>query len=202
MKLLAIDPGLKGGLAVFDDVLLVAVAPMPLWKTQLTAGSKPRKQVDVQALHRIIRQHDIEEIVTEYQTAMPGQSSVGTATSFLNWGLVLSLRGLAPVHVVHPRSWKKHYGLGNDKQAAIAHARKLLGLPIDSLTTDGEAEAALIGKYWINWGSERERASLQLQKSRPKRRKRKAKPAPALKRKAGRPSASSPAPASSPPART
>ena len=203
MKLLAIDPGLKGGLAIFDDGRLVAIDPMPVWKTSLSLTGKRKPQVDIVALHKIILQHDIDAVVTEYQTAMPGQSSVGTATSFLNWGLLLSLRSVAALHVVHPRVWKKHLGLGSAKTDAIRHARFLFKLPSGLRDGEADAEAVLIGHYWITGGGERERAYAEKQRTRPKRRKRKAakasarpRPAPALTPGASRPRVSSPAPRS------
>ena len=151
MKLMAIDPGLKGGLAIFDAAWPpVETRRMPLHKMQLQPVGQAALQVDVPSSQHVVEAYSIDTIVTEYQTAMPGQSSVGTATSFINWGLVLSLRALARLHVVHPRMWKKHYGLGKDKQAAIRHARNLLGLPLNDASSDGEAEAALIGKYWLS----------------------------------------------------
>jgi hypothetical protein len=184
MKLMAIDPGLKGGLAIFDDERLVAIDPMPVWKTSLSLSGKIKSQVDILALKKIVMQHDINAVVTEYQRPMPGQSSVGTATSFLNWGLVLSLRSLAALHVVDPRVWKKHHGLDSSKTGAIKRAVDLFGPPIRSKLTDGEAEAMLIGHYWLTEGSERERAYMEKQRTRPKRRKRTAarQPASALKR--------------------
>ena len=53
---------------------------------------------------------------------------------------------------------------------------ELFGPPLTKgKLTDGEAEAMLIGHYWITGGSERERAYTEKQRTRPKRRKRKAK---------------------------
>ena len=208
MKLMAIDPGLKGGLAIFDDGQLVDVRRMPIWKASLSLSGKPRWQVDVLALKRILMNDGITQVVTEYQTAMPGQSSKATATSFLNWGLVLSVRSLAELHVVHPRKWKGFYGLGSDKHEAIGKACLVLGPPLTLESTDGEAEAALIGHYWITGGSERERAYTEKQRTRPKRRKRKAansrqkRPAPALRKRRPRPAPPAPTAASSSPART
>lgn len=174
MRLLAIDPGLRGGVALFYDGTMAESGAMPLYKTKLCPGSRTKPLVDVAALHRVVREGRVDAVVTEYQTAMPKQSSVATGTSMLNWGLVLSLRSLVPVHVVHPRVWKNHYGLGKDKAAAIAKARELFRQLGTNVPSDGEAEAMLLGLYWLNGGLERERAYVGKQKHRPKRRKRKA----------------------------
>ena len=209
MKLMAIDPGLKGGVAMFDETgILMKTWRMPLLKLQYGGRGKQHRLIALSWLSQIIVDYRVDTIVLEVPSAMPGQSSVSTATSFTNWGLLLSLasvrdysRPAIALHCVYPAMWKKHYGLDRDKTRAIKRARDLLGLPLTDKSTDGEAEAALIGHYWRTGGSERERANLELQKSRPKRRKKKAS---APKRRAARPRASSPAPPSpaAAPART
>jgi hypothetical protein len=200
MKLMAIDPGLKGGVAIFDDGKLAAIGLMPVWKTSLSLSGKPKPQIDILELKKLVMKHDINAVVTEYQTPMPGQSSVATATSFLNYGLVLSLRSLAALHVVHPRVWKAFFCLGSEKTDAMKHASHLFGMPVGIKWSDGTAEAALIGRYWLTGGSERERAYMEKQRTRPKRRKRKAarQPAPALRKRRPRPASPAPTAASSP----
>jgi hypothetical protein len=169
VKLLAIDPGLTGGLAIFDDERLVAIDKMPLWKPRLMPGSTAKPQVDLVALRKILAQHDIDLVVTEYQTAMPGQSSVATATSFLNWGLVLALRVDAPVHVVHPRVWKNHLGLVKDKKMAVAKAHQLFPA-LGTYVHHGVAEAILIGHYWLTAGAANERTRLEIGRRRDEKR--------------------------------
>jgi hypothetical protein len=193
MKLMAIDPGLKGGVAIFDDSKsLMRTYPMLSGKMQYGGRGKKHRLISLAWLRQLVEQYDIADAVLEVPSAMPGQSSVATATAFTNWGLLLALAPSVSLHCVYPGMWKKHYTLGKAKTDAIRRARFEFKLPNGSLS-DGEAEAALIGRYWFEAGSERERANLELQKSRPRRRKRKAK-APAPKRRAARPSASSPAP--------
>jgi len=191
MRLMAIDPGLKGGIAIFNQPgTLNATWRMPSDKLQYGGRGKKHQLIRLAWLQQLIADYEIDTIALEVPSARPAQSSVGTATAFTNWGLLLALRSTATVHFVYPAMWKKYFGLGKDKQAAIRHAKDLLGLPITDKTTDGEAEAALIGRYWLKGGSERERAYAEWQKSRPKRRKRKAaaprqgqRPAPALRKR-------------------
>jgi hypothetical protein len=209
MKLMAIDPGLKGGIAIFDDPgSLMTTWPMLSLNRQYGGRGKKHRLVNLPWLLQMINDFSIGTVVLEVPTAMPRQSSVATATTFTNWGLLLSLEGVktertppVTLHFVYPGMWKKHYGLDKNKTRAVKHACELLGLPLTYKSTDGEAEAALIGHYWRTGGSERERAHLELQKSRPRRRKKKAS---APKRRAARPRASSPAPPShaAAPART
>ena len=183
MRLLALDPGLKGGYAVFYDDVLTTSGRMPMAKVTITYGIT-RSLVDVAKLASWVRAYDVDTVVTEYQTAMPGQSSVATGTTFLNWGLLLALPMLCGIagKVVHPRVWKRHFDVGRHKAAAIYHAR-LLFPGLGTNVRDGEAEAILIGRYWLEAGREKER--LQAAKPLPQRR-RKPKPRPA-----GHPSASS-----------
>jgi hypothetical protein len=170
MRLIAIDPGLKGGYALFEDGGLMEWGPLPVWKTSLSLTGKPRKQVDVLELKKLAMAYEAYAVVTEYQTPMPGQSSVATATSFLNYGLVLSLRSLASIHVVHPRVWKKALDLGPHKAAAIYHARLLYPGLKDEPLADGPAEAVLIGHYWITQGADIERAhTVNAERAREKR---------------------------------
>ena len=111
MKLLALDPGLKGGYAVFYDGELITSGRMPMAKVTITYGIT-RSLVDAPKLAGWVRAYEVDTVVTEYQTAMPGQSSVATGTTFLNWGLLLALPMLcgATGRVVHPRVWKNRLG--------------------------------------------------------------------------------------------
>lgn len=154
MIIMAIDPGLKGGVAVTTDWQVFETWPMPI--RYFRYGSDPRRRgkkvnhVDVTTLHWLALMSHVDAIVVEQQTSMPRQSSVSTGTCFANYGLVLSLRLVAPLHVVHPLTWKKALKVPADKKRATERCRELMGTAAPE--QDGPAEALLLAHYWRTLG--------------------------------------------------
>jgi hypothetical protein len=151
MTIMAIDPGLKGGVCIYRSGRDFGTWPMPVTRYRYGADKRKRgkvvENVDVVTLHWMATMHHVEEIVVEQQTSMPGQSSVSGGTSFTNYGLLLSLRLVAPVHVVHPATWKANLKVPADKKAATLRCAELF----DGTATpaqDGPAEALMLALYW------------------------------------------------------
>ena len=151
MIIMALDPGLKGGVAILRSPDDWGAWPMPV--VRYTYGSDRRKRgkivenVDVATLHWMATMHHVTDIVTEQQTAMPGHSSVAQGTSFANYGLILSLRLIAPVNVVHPATWKAKLAVPADKVKATSRCRELFP-GLETPAQDGPAEALMIALYW------------------------------------------------------
>ena len=149
---MAIDPGLTGGVAVLHSTRDWGAWPMPVRRYRY--GSDKRKRgkqmnhVDVVTLHWMATMHHVTDIVVEQQTAMPGQGSPGLATSFANYGLVLSLRLIAPVHVVHPATWKAKLKVPADKVKATQRCTELFP-GLETPDHDGPAEALMLALYWM-----------------------------------------------------
>jgi len=156
VTIVAIDPGLQGGIALLHSERDFTTHRMPLRRYQYYGFQKRQRakeiqQVDVISLHWLVGMAHAEAIIVEQQTAMPAQSSVSTGSSFANYGLVLSLRLLAPVYVVPARIWKTALAVPRDKALAVQRCAELFsGFPVPG--RDGEAEALMLALYWLRAG--------------------------------------------------
>lgn len=162
MIIIGIDCGLSGAIAaVTPSGRLEWVQDMPV----RDAGKKNRKanEIDGVELARMLRPHvvDIAEIWIEEVQALPtianrgeGKAGHGSFASFSLGDSRGCIRGVCEalglsVQRVHPRTWKKLYGLGNDKEASRALAIRLYpGSTLFARKKDeGRSEAALIARY-------------------------------------------------------
>jgi crossover junction endodeoxyribonuclease RuvC len=144
-RILGIDPGLTGGLALLCGDALLAVA-MPV----LTLNGKG--EIDLAGLRAILEQWAPTHAWIEQQQAMPRQGVSSSFRTGQNYG---DLRGflvasLIPFATIRPAAWKKAMGVPADKAAAIAIATRTF--PASShlwarKKDDGIAEAALIAAY-------------------------------------------------------
>lgn len=159
-RLVGVDPGLAGGLAVVDceagRIVHVELCRTP---TAFVARGRSRKrEYDAAAMCELLmRWHSPPgapcEIVLELQGARPGQGVVSMFRAGVGYGLWLGLfAGIGLAHrVVAPGAWKRHYGLvGCDKRASRLKAQELcprLG-PI-AVADEGCAEALLLALYVV-----------------------------------------------------
>lgn len=147
MRILGIDPGLGGALALWSDGAL-QVHDIPTLKAR-TRG----REVDWSEAARIIdAAGHIDHAIIESAAARPGQG----VSSMFKFGYVCGgLRGLVaahfiPVTYVTPRKWKAALGVPKAKDGARARASELL--PAYShlwlrVKDDGRAEASLIALW-------------------------------------------------------
>ena len=115
MKVIGIDPGLSGAIAVLDDKKVLKIIDMPV----MAEGKKNKKQLNSAQLVNIIKENinNNEEIVVvvEQVNAMPGQG----VTSMFNFGQTFwAIKGVCaalnlPIFFVRPSKWKKHFELIN-----------------------------------------------------------------------------------------
>jgi crossover junction endodeoxyribonuclease RuvC len=144
-RILGIDPGLTGGLALLCGDELTAI-PMPV----LTFNGKG--EIDLARVRAALIAMKPTYAWIEQQQAMPRQ---GVASSFRTGQNYGDLRGFLvgsqiPFSIVRPAVWKKAMSVPADKAAAIAIATRtfpafshLWAMKKD----DGVAEAALIAAY-------------------------------------------------------
>jgi crossover junction endodeoxyribonuclease RuvC len=152
MKVLGIDPGIHGGLAVVEVIdgaapVLVEAIDVPI------VGDAAKARVDVAAARNFINAHKPALALVEIAQPMPRQGSssgfrYGRATGALEAAVVLC--GV-PVEFVAPAVWKRYWKLpGKDKERArqlalerfpAAHA--MLARKRDH----GRSEAALLALY-------------------------------------------------------
>ena len=146
-KILGIDPGKKGGLAILTDRDKLSVAAMPVKKL-------PNGKVEVDALriYVALRKHIINFAAIEQVHAMPGQGVVSMFSFGQNYGTLLGVLDCLGIKTlrIEPSVWKSGLGLARDKEASLEMARKLFpknGLDFSNPMCDGVAEAALIAHF-------------------------------------------------------
>ena len=154
--ILAIDPGVTGGVAFFfpEHPERVSVYDMPAVDGE----------VDIAGLAAIIRLMAPTVAVVERVNAMPGGGTrkMG-ATSAFNFGgayaaarAVVTMSGV-PMHLVTPGTWKKAAGLPGGpegKEKARAMALRLFPACTDSFKRKKDhnrAEAALLARYGVRF---------------------------------------------------
>ena len=118
MKIIGIDPGLSGAIAVVQNNKVLAIYDMPV----MAEGKKNKKQLNSAQLVNIIRENTENEdeiaVVVEHVNAMPGQG----VTSMFNFGQTFgAIKGICaalklPIFFVRPSKWKKHFELINSSK--------------------------------------------------------------------------------------
>lgn len=150
--IIGIDPGISGAIAaVTRSGSLQWVRDMPIRSAE--KKNRNANEIDGIGLARILRVQlaDIDEVWIEEVASMPAQ---GVASVFSLGDSRGCIRGVCEalglsVQRVHPKTWKKSYGLGSDKPASIACAQRLYpGIDVLERKKDhGRAEAILLARY-------------------------------------------------------
>jgi len=153
-----VDPGKKGGLAFFEDGVLISFFPTPLIKGEynLTYMSKLLRaatQVDF-AEHRP-PQLWIEDVHSYPHQGVKSMFTFGYGVGI--W-IGLAIANGYKINKVRPQVWKKHFNLiKKDKEASIKLVKKLY--PTINLiphgcrvASDGIAESILIGLFGVKNG--------------------------------------------------
>lgn len=155
MKILGIDPGNRGGIALIHNDN-IQVYPTP---TEEILVNKRRKTfLNLQEIAELIRKLSPNLCYMEKVTAMPNQG----VTSMFNFGMGYgALQGIltalnVPTTLIRPQEWKRHLlEYDTDKDASIDRCKELF--PAISLRRskrsrkdcDGLAEALLIAYYGL-----------------------------------------------------
>jgi crossover junction endodeoxyribonuclease RuvC len=154
MRILGVDPGLTGALAVFDTLLdILIVEDMPI--SAAPGANTKRKEVSAAWLTATIRAMAPDEAYVERVHALPKQGVSSVFSFGQSYGLVRGvLGGLAvPCHLITPQEWKRSLRLGADKSAARAMAANLFPASSERfrrVRDDGRAEAALLAWFGTN----------------------------------------------------
>jgi crossover junction endodeoxyribonuclease RuvC len=151
MKVLGIDPGIRGGLAIVmvtnDIAMLVAAIDIP------TVGAGAKERVNVLAVQEFILSHGQSFAFIEHAQAMPKQG----ASSGFKYGrsvgqleAVITLCGI-PIEIISPGIWKRGLRLlGGEKELSRQRALEMFPSAHGFLSRrkdHGRAEAALIALY-------------------------------------------------------
>ena len=118
MRIIGIDPGLSGAIAILDDKKVLEIFDMPV----MADGKKNKRQLNSAQLVNILKDYIIgsDEIVVivEQVNAMPGQG----VTSMFNFGQSFgAIKGVCaalklPIYFVRPSKWKKYFELINSSK--------------------------------------------------------------------------------------
>ena len=119
MKIIGIDPGLTGAIAILEDKKVINLLDMPV----MAEGKKNKRQLNSAQLVNIIKENTFKKeeeivVVVEQVNAMPGQG----VTSMFNFGQTFgAIKGVCaalelPIYFVRPSKWKKYFELINSSK--------------------------------------------------------------------------------------
>ena len=120
MKIIGIDPGLSGAIAVLENNQVLNIFDIPV----MSEGKKNKRQLNSALLVNLLKENINKEeevaVVVEQVNAMPGQG----VTSMFNFGQTFgAIKGICaaislPIFFVRPAKWKKHFELINSSKDA------------------------------------------------------------------------------------
>lgn len=147
MKIIGIDPGLSGGIALYDNGDYWT-NDMPVF--MIERNRRKKRDIDIPNLVVLLKSAD--HAFVEQVGAMPKQGVSSTFAFGKGYGIILGILGALeiPVTLVTPQRWKKALGVPKGKDAARMRASQLLPGCADQWPLkkhDGRAEAAMIAYY-------------------------------------------------------
>ena len=154
MKVIGIDPGLNGAIAVLKDNKVKEIFDVPV----MPEGKKNKRQLNSAQLVKLLKDiiHDNEDVVVvvENVSAMPGQG----VTSMFNFGQTFgAIKGICaalglPIFFVRPAKWKKHFDLINSsKDSSRTKAIEMYPSLSDQLSKKkdvNKSDAILIARFY------------------------------------------------------
>ena len=154
MRIIGIDPGLSGAIAVLDNNKVLKIYDMPV----MAEGKKNKRQLNSAQLVNIIKENieNREEInvVVEQVNAMPGQG----VTSMFNFEQTFgAIKGVCaalnlPIFFIRPSKWKKYFELINSsKDSSRTKAIEMYPSIADQLSKKkdvNKSDAILIARFF------------------------------------------------------
>ena len=154
MKILGIDPGLSGAIAILEDKKVLNMFDMPV----MSEGKKNKRQLNSALLVNIIKdninKNDETAVVVEQVNAMPGQG----VTSMFNFGQTFgAIKGICaaldlPIFFVRPSKWKKHFELINSSKDSsrtkVIEMYPSLSKQLSKKKDVNKSDAILIARYY------------------------------------------------------
>lgn len=151
MIVFGIDPGLTGGIAVFQDGRLIAVHPVAV--IERVVSKKTKRFINPKANAEIFTRHKPDIVFIEEVGAMPGQGVTSTWGFGFSTGVLHGLSAVSDIRTVRPMKWKTAFGLiGAGKDASRRLAAEMYPSFAGSFRRakdDGLAEAVLIGAWGL-----------------------------------------------------
>jgi hypothetical protein len=152
-RILGVDPGISGALALVDTVnCTLAVMDMPT-----DAATKSRQLASGLDIAEAIRRGEIDHAFCEEVGVKPGEGAVGAFSFGRGFGRIEGVLAgaLVPYSLVRPQEWKRRIGAPADKKQSVTRAKQLFPSaaaagafsgPRGGLK-DGRAESAMIALY-------------------------------------------------------
>ncbi len=154
MKIVGIDPGLSGGIAILEDSKVLKLFDMPV----MAEGKKNKRQLNSAQLVSIIKENIFKSeetaVVVEQVNAMPGQG----VTSMFNFGQTFgAIKGVCaalnlPIFFVRPSKWKKHFELINSSKDSsrtkVIEMYPSLSNQLSKKKDVNKSDAILIARYY------------------------------------------------------
>ena len=154
MKIIGIDPGLSGAIAIIENNTVLGIFDMPV----MAEGKKNKRQLNSALLVNLLKENIINNedvaVVVEQVNAMPGQG----VTSMFNFGQSFGiLKGVCsamrlPMFFVRPAKWKKYYNLINsEKDASRTRAIEIFpnfSSQLSKKKDSNKADAILIASFY------------------------------------------------------
>ena len=154
MRIIGIDPGLSGAIAILEDNKIKELFDMPV----MPDGKKNKRQLNNALLVKLIKDNikNLENtvMVVEQVNAMPGQG----VTSMFNFGQTFgAIKGICaalglPIFFVRPAKWKKYFELINSsKDASRTKAIEMYPSISEQLSKKkdvNKSDAILIARYY------------------------------------------------------
>ena len=154
MRIIGIDPGLSGGIAILENNKVKEMFDMPV----MSDGKKNKRQLNNALLVQLVKDNikDIEDtvMVVEQVNAMPGQG----VTSMFNFGQTFgAIKGICaalslPIFFVRPAKWKKHFELINSSKDAsrtkVIEMYPSIAEKLSKKKDVNKSDAILIARYY------------------------------------------------------
>ena len=155
MKIIGIDPGLSGAIAILENNKVLNIFDIPV----MSEGKKNKRQLNSALLVNLLKENinNKEEevvVVVEQVNAMPGQG----VTSMFNFGQTFgAIKGVCaalklPIFFVRPSKWKKHFELINSsKDSSRTKAIEMypsLSNQLSKKKDVNKSDAILIARYY------------------------------------------------------
>ena len=154
-RILGIDVGLSGAIAMMQGETLTGIVDMPT--VSLERNGKSKRQISIPELIAIIDEFKPDEAFIEKVFAMAGQG----VTSVFSFGRSLgAIEGVIAARsikatLITPQVWQKAMGVSGGKDGARARAMELFPWNVDYFKRkkdDGRADAALIACWGLRHG--------------------------------------------------
>ena len=154
MKVIGIDPGLSGAIAILENNKVLNIFDIPV----MSEGKKNKRQLNSALLVSLLKENIFKNeevsVVVEQVNAMPGQG----VTSMFNFGQTFgAIKGICaalnlPIFFVRPSKWKKHFELINSsKDSSRTKAIEMYPKLSNQLAKKkdvNKSDAILIARYY------------------------------------------------------